>query len=1101
MTVEARHLVIRASAGAGKTFQLTNRYLRRLLDGTPAEEILAATFTRKAAGEILERVLSRLAKAATCETEAAELTAVLDAGDFTPADFRTVLARLLRELHRLRVGTLDSFFAGLATNFTLELGLPPGWRIVDPRIDQQLRSQAIAEILREQRTTDITRLTNLLAKGDAGRSVSGLIHSTVDRFYDLYRETDAAAWQQFPELHRLTEEQLEEAIAALEAAELPDLTSWRKAREQDVQRARAEEWLTFIKTGIGAKVLAGSTKFQRREIPANLLEIYQRLLDHARAVFVQELSQQTLATRQLLESFDAAYQHLKRVRRSLRFDDVTFRLRGLSAHENAQGLAFRLDGHVAHMLLDEFQDTSPAQWDVLRPFAERIVAADRNTSFFCVGDAKQSIYAWRGGVAEIFDALDEQLPQLASLPLAKSFRSSLPVITTVNRLFGGLTNHAGIGTDDAQTVHDWCDAFPEHSTAKEDLPGYACIVSAAAGESEEGNPTDEILASTAERVAGIVRNAPWASVGVLVRKNQEVAEIMNLLRGLHIPASEEGGNPITDSAAVLTLLSLFTLADHPGDTAARYHVASSPLGESLSLVDPADDAVAAVVSTSVRQSLMADGYGPMLDRWCRALQPVCSDRDLMRLGQLIELGYRFDGEATLRPTDFVRFVEQERFLDPSADRVRVMTVHAAKGLQFDVVVAPLTEKQLTGQAPAYVAGRSGPTAPIDRVCLYRNKEIQSLLPDDLRQVFATARSREIRETLCRLYVTVTRPIHALYVIVPASRSSEKTLPRSPAGLVRAAVTQGGPVASEEILYEDGNRSWHQVPAARPDESPNADTDSGPDVAESEADSPETAPTSGAKPCIRLASMPQGRRRGLARVAPSRHDSNQPVPMSRLLRPHNAAALRRGTLIHAWFEQITWLESGRPSDSRLRQIAADQGFSTRQTETVLPHFTQMLQQPQLRRLLSQSSYTTDEDLPFVPAVNEMLLGENIVCEVRQELPIAAQLGGAATASSRADSSADANPGSDVTTGSIDRLVLLRRGRTILAADIIDFKTDAIAPEHEPDWSQRIEHYRPQLDAYATAIARICQLPRNRIAARLAFVESQTVVTLDLGDATD
>ncbi len=399
MTIEARYLVIRASAGAGKTFQLTNRYLRRLLDGTPAEEILAATFTRKAAGEILERVLSRLAKAATSETEATELTAVLGAGVYTPVDFRTVLARLLRDLHRLRVGTLDSFFAGLATNFTLELGLPPGWRIVDPRIDQQLRSQAIAEILREERTSDIARLTNLLAKGDAGRSVNGLIRSTVDNFYDLYRETDAAAWQQFPDLHRLTNEQLEGAIAAVEEAELPTHKSIAKTRAADVEAARSDDWGALIDSGISKKLLDGETKYYGKELSDALMGVYWRLIGHARAVFVDELAQQTLATRQLLERFDAAYQRLKRAHRSLRFDDVTFRLRGLAGNEDAQGLAYRLDGHVAHMLLDEFQDTSPTQWDVLRPFAERIAAAERSTSFFCVGDAKQSIYAWRGGVA------------------------------------------------------------------------------------------------------------------------------------------------------------------------------------------------------------------------------------------------------------------------------------------------------------------------------------------------------------------------------------------------------------------------------------------------------------------------------------------------------------------------------------------------------------------------------------------------------------------------------------------------------------------------------------------------------------------------------
>src|SRR5690606_2117751 len=155
----------------------------------------------------------------------------------------------------------------------------------------------------------------------------------------------------------------------------------------------------------------------------------------------------------------------------------------------------------------------------------------------------------------------------------------------------------------------------------------------------------------------------------------------------------------------------------------------------------------------------------------------------LRLSQLVELADRFDSRVTLRPTQFVHFVEQQRFLDPSADRVRVMTIHAAKGLEFEIVVAPLAERLLHGQNPAFVAGRQKPTAPIDRVCLYRKEQIQRLLPPELRDAFREARSQEVRETLCRLYVTTTRAIHALHLLVPASKKTKtgSTLPRSPAG--------------------------------------------------------------------------------------------------------------------------------------------------------------------------------------------------------------------------------------------------------------------------------------------------------------------------------
>ena len=127
------------------------------------------------------------------------------------------------------------------------------------------------------------------------------------------------------------------------------------------------------------------------------------------------------------------YQRLKASRRSLRFEDVTRRLGDRGLGDRLEEVVYRLDGQVAHLLLDEFQDTSALQWRVLRPFAQRVVGGGADRSLFCVGDVKQAIYGWRGGVAEIFDALDEEFGPLPAQALNESFRSSPVVIDCVNR--------------------------------------------------------------------------------------------------------------------------------------------------------------------------------------------------------------------------------------------------------------------------------------------------------------------------------------------------------------------------------------------------------------------------------------------------------------------------------------------------------------------------------------------------------------------------------------------------------------------------------------------------------------------------------------------
>ena len=158
------HMVIRASAGSGKTYQLSTRYIARLAQTTP-DRILATTFTRKAAGEILERILRRLAEAALDDERRAQLAAALERPGLSREQCLQWLVAVTRNLHRVRVATLDSFFSRVAGSFALELGLPPGWALLDESQDDQLRSRAVEAVLREGDRHDLVKLIHLLSKG------------------------------------------------------------------------------------------------------------------------------------------------------------------------------------------------------------------------------------------------------------------------------------------------------------------------------------------------------------------------------------------------------------------------------------------------------------------------------------------------------------------------------------------------------------------------------------------------------------------------------------------------------------------------------------------------------------------------------------------------------------------------------------------------------------------------------------------------------------------------------------------------------------------------------------------------------------------------
>lgn len=1058
MSMTARHLMIRASAGTGKTFQLTNRYLRQLVDRTPPDEILATTFTRKAAGEILERVMQRLAAAASDAEEAAKLAHELDKPGLEPLDFQGVLNDLARELHRLQVCTLDSFFGRLATSYTLELGLPPGWSIIDELVDEQLRQQAIETIIREETTGDIRRLTNLLDKGDAGRSVTRLIRETVRNFYEVFQQTSAEAWQQFPQLRRLTNEELAEAIDALAHVELPDHKSIATARKKDVEFVTSDDWESFVKGGIASRVLCGETTYYRKTLSPSVETVYSRLIEHARAVLIGELAQQTEGTRELLERFDVLYRRLKHDERSVRFEDIPRRLRDAFERQGMSHVAYRLDRDVSHLLLDEFQDTAPVQWDVLRPFAEQIESSENDTSFFCVGDVKQAIYGWRGGVAELFDDLEQQLHSLEVEPLNESFRSSQPVIDMVNRIFTGITQHPDLKQHE-EAVRDWCDGFDQHTTARTELPGYACVVGGATPHSEEESSKQAVLRSAAERVAHIADETPWASVGVLLRTHDEIAEVMNHLRRLGVPACEVGGNRITDAAAVLVVMSLLQMADYPGHSVARFHVAHSPLAKLWSFHNHDDDVAAIEVAADVRRSLVELGYGPTLDMWATMLLPYCSERERLRLGQLVELGYRYDTVPTLRPRDFITSVEAEKFVDPSPEPIQVMTFHAAKGLQFDVVVVPLVERNLTGIPSKFFVGRPEPTAPIERVCLQRNEQIHALLPTEMQTDLQKSTDNSVRETLCRLYVAITRPVHALHIVVPPSSSSEKSRGLNPAGLVRAALHLDSRVMPDSLLVEEGDPRWFKPINDAMAQKTSANTQS-----------TRVAP---ATVVVNLAPMPEGRTRGLTRFAPSHHVSRHLATMSDLLLGENDQALNLGSLIHYWFEQIEWLDDRAPTADQLVTLARQRGFSRGAVKEALPLFEQMISAPRIRRLFSRVRYSTSGDFPWDEDQGTGTRGHDWEPNVHREQSLAVRHQG------------------ELMTGAIDRLVLLKQGEQLVAAEVIDFKTDRVDPHDEPAVRSRIAHYRGQLVSYGAAVGHTYGLSPDRISLQLAFVRAGIV----------
>jgi ATP-dependent helicase/nuclease subunit A len=1059
------HVVIRASAGTGKTYQLAVRFIGLLAAGARPDEILATTFMRKAAGEILDRVLYWLAIAAADDQERRKLAEAIGLKDFSAEACRNLLLKTLRRLHALRVGTLDSYFLQVATSFGQELGLPPGWSICDETVDAVLRDEAIELVLGRGKLSELLTLVHALTKGAAARSVARLARDTVTSLFELYREAAADAWTQISVGKGLEPHELEAALVAVEALTVAE-KRMITARGEDLARFRGSQWDEFLDKGLAVKILNGQHEFYRKPLPQDLIAAYQPLLKHVESILVGQVARQTAATHDLLEQFAEHYRELQLDERAMRFSDVTMRLAEAAQIVGPERLAFRLDGGIRHVLLDEFQDTSPTQWRVLRPLAKHVTSA-AGGSFFCVGDAKQAIYGWRGGVAAIFDAISAELKGLKDTKLAESFRSSQPVIDAANAVFQNLTQHPNLDKL-TQSVQAWQAAFPKHSTRRTELAGHVTLATSPAA-TEEQSQSDVLLEYAAEQIRECVLAAPQATVGVLVRTNTAVARLIYLLRQAGIPASEEGGNPLVDSPAVELILSLLKLADHPADSVACFHLASSPLAPSIvefanrhgmplaSHFDHADPTAAAGISLALRRELLEAGYGATIFAWAKRLAASCDRRELSRLQQLVEMAYEYQPASTLRTADFIRLVQSRRVADPQAVGVRVMTIHQSKGLEFDVVFLPELEGKLVGQPDRFVAGRPSPTEPVNIVCRLANENVRQFFPPKLQQLFENDLQIEVQESLCVLYVAMTRAVHGLHMIIAPAKSNEKILPKTFAGLLRATLAANRPATPETLLYEHGAKVAVTLPL------PSLPSDDG----------PRSAPT----PQIQLAAASTSRERGLERKSPSSLEGGARIAAGSILAPRSSHGFGIGTLFHAWLEQIEWLDAGLPSEQRLRQIASQVrgqiGEAFGDLDAHLQRFHQQIAAADITQLLSRQFY----DSPAALGLSQKAWpAGGVELSASRERPFAIR------------------HGDELLNGSIDRLVVIKSGGRPLAADVIDFKTDEIAPGDQASLAAKIDFYRPQIEAYRSAAARLLSIEPSHICARLVFLHLGSVVSL-------
>lgn len=1066
--------VIRASAGTGKTFALSNRYLKLLASGVECQSILATTFTRKGAGEILDRIIGRLSDAALDESAAAKLSIELS-WKISQARARHILHELLGNLHRLEISTLDSFFNRVAKAFSLELRLPPNWEIVQEQEINRMKDQAIQAVLRNDSVVD---LLHMLSKGEATRRVASMVRETVDQIYEIYRETGPKPWSKIPTLGKLlSREELDALILRMESIDAggKQLTKhWGVVTEF----VKLEEWDGFIKNTSFQNMLAGVPKYSRTKLPAEIVEIYKSLIPQCRAFVSQRLRMQNEAVCKLLAAYGQLIEADKNRTGNLRFQDVTERLQEFIALWDADRLSFRLDRQIHHLLLDEFQDTSLGQWSVIQPFARKVTEDSGSLkSFFCVGDLKQAIFGWRGGIAEIFDLVDQQLPNLQSDSLAKSWRSSQPLIDMVNQVFMNVKQYSCSDELIEKEVCRWASKFERHTTARNELRGYVTVEMA--GDCPDSSRRFEdtkdkirnqnMIQRTVERIQQLETDLPpHHSIGVIARTNDQVSDLIFELQQAGVPASEEGGGRLTDSAAVEAVLASMKLADHPDDSISRFHLSHSPLADYWGLVPETEGnrqenlAAARGAAAGIRGELINAGYGPTVEKLAIRLTKQCTRREIFRLQQLVRVAYDCpseDPQWLLRPSRFVAYVRDEvKVSDQSSARVRVMTVHKAKGLEFDVVVLPIScsSRGWAGQTPTVVAGRDEPTAPISVATRYVGAELRKLLPEGIQELFDDDRRQAIREALCVLYVALTRGVNSTHIILSHGAKPDH---KSAAGILLSTLCPSVE-RGEGVLYQYGEANWYS---------------SSSEVVE--ADLHRLAAFYPKKDCSGRQGVvaPLERSgRGQRRVSPCQVERGGKIKAKSFFDTIlNAKSMQRGALLHSCFEKVGWLDEKVPTREELVSHLSELTVELADVSGVIDEFFEVLKNENIRKLLSRGTYQESYLLEFA-GTGEIIRQANRL-EVDCERQFATTLDG------------------NLVQGIMDRVIWVYQGSQLIAADIIDFKSDVV---DVGDLQNRIEYYQPQMEIYRRAVSQFARIPMGKISTRLVFSRSGQVIDLEL-----
>jgi ATP-dependent helicase/nuclease subunit A len=847
---------VAANAGAGKTYTLANRVARLLmLPGTRPEHILCLTFTKAAAAEMQGRLFKQLGEWAMLPDEAlrGEIARIGGEPHSDLRQARRLFASALETPGGLKVLTIHAFCQTLLSRFPIEAGIPPAFEVLDDQSAREMIAEARLRIL-ERAGSGETKLADAVTRLVSETSESRLTaifdnalggdRRKLDRFFDNKEDFSLRVRRSHGLEAGETASQVADNFCGVldgEIALLKDAQAWlgggsandlksaarlTAALAKKLPHERYNSLGNFLLTDAGERRKQIATKKlaeQRPDLLAYLTKLQSRFCDTAERHRLARAADLTEAALVLVDAVRRDYARAKEQRGVLDYDDLIIRTRDLLERRGAAAwVLYKLDGGIEHVLIDEAQDTSPEQWEIVRKLTAEFFAGtgrERRSprTIFAVGDEKQSIFSFQGADPTLFDRNRHYFADLAASaghplidqPLTVSRRSAPDILHFVDTVFSSEAARSGL---------TFSGTVIEHQAHRDAAPGgiefWPALRPDDADDPDPWAPVDAVqkdspAARLASQIAGKI--STWLNSGarlaghdaairpqdimiLLPRREPFGGEVIRQLKIRGVPVAGADRVRLAEQMAAMDLIALgrFVLQREDDLTLATllrsplcglneddlYELAHERRGELWGALVAAQLKFADAHGFLSHMLERAD-YAPPFEFYSHALTAMgAKERLLARLGpesadaidEFLSLTLVHERSHSPSLEGFLDWVERggteiKRDMERGRDEVRVMTVHGAKGLEADIVILPDTASLPGG------LNRSEGLLHADGEVLFPLPKQDA--PQIVRDARAAANEELMREHRRLLYVALTRARDRLCICGFAGKNGVK----------------------------------------------------------------------------------------------------------------------------------------------------------------------------------------------------------------------------------------------------------------------------------------------------------------------------------------